>query len=567
MRRYIIPIFSSALVFIVILFIPYSPKKKQSTINVELKVRVLENDQFQLFYLIDGMKGFTEEESTNANVTGSPVTQVIKFVIPFNKPISKIRIDVGQNMNQKPIIFESVKFLISNKTLEFDISKSFTPNDYILYKDGDWFTKIRQDLQYPYDPYFVSNFNLSDSTDLLAKKQILRWRLINFTLAIIFSQAILLFFYLKNIQFQRVPLNIFIVVFLLILITPSVVKILKLEKDAGINEKRELSPKPKLELTEEFSHKYENYYNDNFSLRPTLIKWASKIKVGLFNVSTKPDLVQFGKNGFLFYNSFVSYSNSNIYSELDLEKAYQKQSDLKNELAKGKCKYIIGFYPDKHTVYSEDLPLTMKMQIKSDSSFAEKITAYFNKRGLLLFNVSEDLKKSKVKNQLYFKFDTHWNDNGVFEAYKSFCKQTFSELGLTALNVDNFNIVDSKINNGDLTNLMGINRISRYYDINPSYILRDKTRAYKIIDSDGFPPLTVITTNDNCDNRKVVLVFCDSFMASFRQFLSLHYYKIFYIWSYPLDSHTVDQKALMGKVKPDIVINCCVERYLPDLLQ
>jgi hypothetical protein len=567
MKRYITPAIAASLIFFIVIFLPYKPDKTQSDIIVELKVRVLEDDIFQLFYLQDGMNGFTEDKSASADVKGSSDTQEVKFVIPFNKPIHKIRLDVGRNLKQKPIILGSVKFLFSKNTLEFDVFKSFTPNDYISYDNGEYVTKTRQDLDYPYDPYFVSNFNLSEKTDLLAKEQVLKWSLIKSILAIIFSLAIFMFLYLKNIQFQRVPLMMYIILFLFILIAPSFSKFFKIERDAGINEKRELSPRPELELTKEFTHKFENYYNDNFSLRSTLIKWAGKIKVEVFSVSSKPDLVQFGKNGFLFYNSYDSYSHSTIYSEEVLERVYQKQLGIKTELAKQGGIYIVGFYPDKHTVYPEYLPLAMKMQLKRDTSLAEQISAYFNRKAFPFFNVTRDLKNAKKRDQLYYKFDTHWNDNGVFEAYKSFCRQTFSELGLSALPVDDFNIIGRRISNGDLTDLLGINKISRYYDINTTYVLKDKTRDFKITNSDGFPPQTVITTNDSCDNKKVVLVFCDSFMASLRQFLSLHYSKIYYIWSYPLDSHTVDRNALLAKIKPDIVINCCVERYLPELIQ
>ncbi len=365
--------------------------------------------------------------------------------------------------------------------------------------------------------------------------------------------------------FKSLSLYLYIIAFLVILILPTFVNFFNLENITELEEKRELASKPALVLTKEYPQKFENYFNDHFGLRKIIIGISNKTKLSIFKASPKPELVQLGKNGFLFYNMqddhiFDSYSNTNLFSQPRLDTAYEMHLTLKKQLDSLNIKYIMGYWPNKHTVYPENLPFAMKRQIQSDTSLAEQVVKYFNKREISFFDVSKDMTMAKRENQLYYKFDTHWNSYGAYEAYSSFCHQTFPMLRLTPFSLNDFEINYLNTRKGDLTNLLGVDSISNYYEKKPVFVF--KGNSYLEIDSEGLPSQTTFTTlNENCGNQTVVLVFRDSYTSVFIQFLSLHYYKVIYIWNISPDMKTIQI------AEPNIVITVSVERYLPALLE
>ena len=337
-----------------------------------------------------------------------------------------------------------------------------------------------------------------------------------------------------------------------------------LDADSTIVEKRELAKKPEFSLTKDYPQMFDQYYSDNFGLRSLFVKWNSKIKLDYFKISPKPELVIFGKNDFLFYNSksddiYDSYSNNNLFNNYKLDSVYKKQVSLKKTLESKNIKYIVGFFPNKHTIYKEELPYSMKMQIKSDTTLADQLVSYFKSKSFPFVDVREALLSAKEKKQVYYKFDSHWNDYGAYIGYKSFCKETFNTLNLTPFETSDFNINYSQRGFGDLTNMIGTDQFEKVPDTIHSFTLKDTSRGFKIANNDGYPNKTIITINKNCDNQKTVLVYRDSFSSAFVQFFSLHYHKVIYIWS-----DSINMK-LVEKINPEILVSLHVERRLKHL--
>ncbi len=210
--------------------------------------------------------------------------------------------------------------------------------------------------------------------------------------------------------------------------------------------------------------------------------------------------------------------------------------------------YIAGFWPNKHSIYSELLPDNVYASFKGKNAISDQMEAYFKERGFLFFDVREDFIKKKKDYNLYQKLDGYWNEYGVYFGYRSFCKQTFKELNLTPFDIDNFNIKEDKIYGGDLTNIIGVNKIWGYSDMLPSFSLKNPSRGFSLTDIQGFPPLTVRTKNENCGNNLKVLIFRDAYTINLVQFLSLHFNEVTYIWK------TYDE-SLVNRLNPDIVIS------------
>lgn len=220
-------------------------------------------------------------------------------------------------------------------------------------------------------------------------------------------------------------------------------------------------------------------------------------------------------------------------------------------------KYILGFWPNKHTIYPELLPYSMSSQIMGNTSLADQLVDYFKENKIPFIDVRKDLLSSKKDSSLlYHKLDTHWNNRGAFLAYKAFCLKSYATLKLTPYIQSSFKVEEKSLLKGDLTMLLGVDKIIGNQDPSYNYILKDSALSYSIIKNPkGFPSQSIITKNKHCTNRKKVLIFKDSFTTALVQFFSLHYHEIIYV-------HGALDESMVNRVKPDIVINTRVERYL-----
>ena len=561
MKKIIIPLILSLFAFLTGLILLNHYKIEPTEIRLELNAVVPINDDFQLFYLEEGEKSLTEKQSIRLKVIGSQEYQTISFKLPFEKSITKLRVDVGRNKDQKGITIKSVKLISQTRSFNFDIHDNFIPNKYIKW-EGE--TLITQTINNRFDPNFTSDFDVKKTIQNLSEaKSILDYETI--LLLLVFSISIFLALYYQRVQLKSLNPYFFIIIFVIILIAPMFIKHFDIDINSTVNEKRELAKKPEFNLTKDYSKNFEQYYSDNFGLRNLFVNWNSKLKLDYFKISPKPKLVLFGKNGFMFYNDkskgiYDSYSNTNLLREQKLDSVYKKQVEIKKKLAEKNIEYIVGFFPNKHTIYKDDLSFTMKMQIKNDTTLADQLVSYFKSKQFPLVDVREELMTAKKREQLYYKFDTHWNDYGAYIGYKAICDQTYNKLKLPPFDTSNFNIDYIQRKSGDLTNMIGIDKMKSYFDESPRFSLKNENKGYKILNNDGYPRGTIITQNNNCDNQTTVLIFRDSFTKALIQFLSLHFHKVVYIESTSIKK-LVDMN-LVEKVKPVIVMLLYLERRL-----
>jgi len=357
---------------------------------------------------------------------------------------------------------------------------------------------------------------------------------------------------------KKIWLNSYIFLFGFILLIPTVIKVLDIDINPNLNEKREILKAPSFKLNKEFTKDFENYYNNNFGLRSFLVELNASLKINFLNVSPHPLSVKFGNQGFLFYNKndiYQSYSNNNIMTPEMISQAFKTQIEIKDSLRERDIQYLIGFFPNKHTIYNENLPFSMKIQKKREISLADQVASYFKERKFSIIDVRKDMINAKSKNQLYYKFDTHWNSFGGYIGYQSFCKQTFSELKLTPYKLKDFDISYREIAKGDLTNMLGIESMTSIVDTYPVFNINNKDLAFSYTKIEGLPEKSIVTTNETCQNKKTILILGDSYGNAFYQFLSLHYSKLVYV-----RRRFPDEKVIQ-LVKPDIILNLSVERF------
>lgn len=542
--------------------------RKIDYMEVILTAIVPKDDTFQLFYLESSETQFKIPNSVRAKITGSNTFQEIKFRLPKIYDLSQLRLDIGENFEQGPVEIKSIKFLTENGMHNFDLgkfNKLFSPNKYIeTPKESTSFigSKAKIGERLIYDPGFYSNVNSMEFN--LIKSN----RLTEHPFAISgFIVLVFVFFILTNIDKVSITLgSIFVSVFAIILILPIIQKEFQLVAPLKNLEKRELAKKPNFSFTTDFAQEYESYFNDNFGFRNHLVNWGGNFRTKLFRASMHPELVVFGKDKWLFYNRlegriYRSYSRTNLLTPDTLKMVVNKWELNRIHFEKDSAKYVLAFWPNKQSIYPEYMPNSLKLQIKDTVSRVDQIENYIktNKSSINLTDVRDVLLKEKKNNQLYHKFDSHWNSYGAFLAYQEFFNKNIGDIGINPKTLDDFEIKWENYNQGELIQMLGIQNQDFFIEKNPVFTLREDKGQIEYLPTDGYPRLTVITKNEHCGNKLRALIFRDSFSNSLIQFISLHFHEVYYIWGF--------NEEYVKKLKPDIILDGFVEREIGEKIR
>lgn len=353
--------------------------------------------------------------------------------------------------------------------------------------------------------------------------------------------------------------NIFIGLTLITLTIPSLLTLFDIKLIENC-EKRELHTFPSFSFSEKFIDDFENYFDDNFGLRNSMISWGSSIKVNVFKSSVHPQNVKFGKSGWLFYNKidgsmFNSYTHQNLITNKELDSLVEVWENRKINLESKGIKYIMAVWPNKSTIYPEFIPLTMQAQIRDTVSKTNQILNYLHssKSSIPFITVRTNLLEEKKKTKIYRKLDTHWNEIGAYYAYKCFMEETTDILGVVPFDLDDFSISYHNESKGDLLSMLGICETNSFSETNPTLQLTNNNLP--ITKSEGQYENSLIFKNEKCENRLKVLIFRDSFTDALIPFFKNHFYETHFVW-FDYQNHIVDS------IKPDIVITSFVERNL-----
>jgi len=353
--------------------------------------------------------------------------------------------------------------------------------------------------------------------------------------------------------------NIFIGLTLITLITPSLFTLFHIKLVENC-EKRKLNNRPSFSFSEKFITDFENYFDDNFGLRNSMITWGSSIKVNLFKSSVHPQNVKFGKSGWLFYNKidveiFNSYTHQNLLTNNELDSLVEVWESRKINLESKGIKYIMAAWPNKSTIYPEHLPFTMQAQIKDTISKTDQILNFLrsSKSSIPFIAVRGKFMEEKKNAKLYQKLDTHWNQLGAFYAYHYFMEKTSDILGVVPYNLEDFTIKYHYESKGDLLSMLGICETNSFSETNPTLQLTNNNLT--ITKSEGKYKNSLIFKNEKCKNRLKVLIFRDSFTDALIPFLKTHFYETHFVW-FDYQKHIVDT------IKPDVVITSFVERNI-----
>lgn len=366
----------------------------------------------------------------------------------------------------------------------------------------------------------------------------------------------------------RTILNIILVmVFFAVICLPVLGSIFNISPDLTWNEKRMLEPFPEIALKrraiKKFPRRFEAFFNDHFGFRAPLIRFFSWYKINLFGISSSSKVI-FGKDGWLFFAGSRVIESYRCIKPLTLFELTQWQKYLEQKqkwLNEQGIHYFFVVAPNKHSIYPEFLPDYVS-RVREESHLDQLIKHLGKYTDIEVIDLREDILSAKKKWVVYRRTGTHWNELGAFIAYRKIMKQFkkyYNDLDYHPLS--QFEIITKDYQGGDLIGMLGTDIIKSEQTISliPKFEPCARDIPYELKLKYKWPKGNKpFATACECSELSM-LMFRDSFAVALQPYLSEHFKKSIYVWTF---AELNLLKLIVMKEKPDIVIEEIVERGL-----
>ncbi|MDD2354924.1 MAG: hypothetical protein WCQ94_05635 [Lachnospiraceae bacterium] len=337
--------------------------------------------------------------------------------------------------------------------------------------------------------------------------------------------------------------------------------------DSSNSENRTLSEMPSLEMSREsiegFADSFESFFNDHLPFRNQLVTLGGLADYDVFH-DTNSDSVIIGKKGWLFYKGsqingedpVADYEGTNLFTVDELEQIAANMTQMKADLeANGVKKFVIMICPNKERVYSEYMPdsygeLTEYGRMEQVVDYLEQNTDIAI---VCPYDTIMTYKEEHPDEQLYFKYDTHWNNEGAFLGAYDLYKALYVE---DMPSLDQLGKEDGSVPTYDLARLIHLGNV---LNNDPAPILKGYT--LHSVDETRNDDNTVFSFNnpnkDGIDSN--LMIIGDSFSSLMSPFLGYNYNHLYTTFYYRYSYADLERE------QPDTVVYEVVERYINNM--
>jgi hypothetical protein len=333
--------------------------------------------------------------------------------------------------------------------------------------------------------------------------------------------------------------------------------------NTGLAENRVLASAPNMptdigEFNALLSH-IQAYVEDNFPLRTQIISSLNYVRYLLGYSTTKNILV--GKDGWLFWDNGTHLAHGLGRTRLSPKEVDTWVRKLEERVAytrdRGISLYVVPA-PQQESIYPEKLPPWLARRVLPQTEIDQIIQAAAAKDLKQIIDVRPSLMAAKAERRLYGPYDTHWNGDGAYVAYREIMTRIHSAYGdLAPLPQSHFATAPSWVRPKGLSSMLGIAGLVE--DPAPLYadgpIKGEKGTIYLSERRDWAAPLVIDT---DAKSEHTLLLIRDSFSTELIPLLKPHFRRIIIV-------HLDDgffRKDLIEKYKPDIVIVEVIENGL-----
>jgi alginate O-acetyltransferase complex protein AlgJ len=358
--------------------------------------------------------------------------------------------------------------------------------------------------------------------------------------------------------------RLLIALFVVVLVLPALGTALGLHAIGASGENRTLAPFPRVATTwtawRAFPDAFTRYFEDNFAFRPLLVRWQAMVRLKALDVSPSPSVVK-GRDGWLFYaddGAMDDYALARPFTPAELDAWRRTLQDTRDWLEARGIVYLFVMAPDKHQVYPEQMPATIR---RNAHSRMDQLAAYLAEHSTVsVLDLRSALRQGKPTERIYHRTDTHWNDRGAYIGYAQIL--TALSRQLPALHVRPRAVFDARrvTREGlDLARMLGVSDLLGEDDLTlqPQRPREAQLVEPRVLNPYGTEARVVTTLADSSQPRAVV--FRDSFGTALIPFLSEHFSRAVYLWQYNVDPDVI------ARERPQVVIQELAGRRLTTL--
>ncbi len=301
---------------------------------------------------------------------------------------------------------------------------------------------------------------------------------------------------------------------------------------------------------------YNSYYNDHLPFRSELIEKNSILSKNFFRDSSSQSVV-LGKENWLFFTneeSIEDYKGTNLYTDEEMAVILDNMLSTKNYLEARGIEFVLFLPSNKEDIYSEYLPDYIEK--RGELTRAQQVANALTDAGIRVVYPREALKEYSDQYDLYWHYDTHWNNLGGYIGARAL----LAELGVTVPAPEELSIIQSDFSGYDLAGMLNLRKF--YQEKMPKDINYD---VY------GYPfnNMSVIKVEDATelvyqseapDQRRFFMV-RDSFGGATAPVISSSF-----AYTYMPHWNGYFHQGMIDEQQPDIFVYEVVERRLDILL-
>jgi len=306
----------------------------------------------------------------------------------------------------------------------------------------------------------------------------------------------------------------------------------------------------------------EEWFEQNISARENMLKWYISFKENMLDSHPFPSKVLKGDSGWYFYGSESQnyFEGEMRYSEIEinwLEGEFNRRAVWCKTT--GKTYYLV-IAPSKHDIYPEYLPSILKnnhkpVRLNQLKAIASKYP------GLNIIDLSEEIKKHKADQTMFYKTDHHWNEIGAYWGSKIITdrvRTAYSNMP-TQINFNNYSRKEIEGDGLSLAQILGKEKIDRE-------LHQVLYRENDFVESEitGSYPQKIRKFNSECKGPKVFITH-DSFAGLTMKYIPSYFSETVYC----SDAHHYKMhEKLLNEFNPDVVITLVygsnLGRLVPD---
>lgn len=348
--------------------------------------------------------------------------------------------------------------------------------------------------------------------------------------------------------------KIFLLTFVAILLLPLLDSIFNFLPVKDLFEKRLPVAMPDMPKNfaevKEFPRQFENFFNDNYGGRKTLITINSHMMDKVFNESPDARAV-IGKDGWLYFDNHNSLLDATGRAQISDEMIARGVESFGRNWQKMRAKninYLLVIAADKSTIYPEFLPdyIVAKGPHRIDKFLTALKAKYPD---FPVVDLRPTLLAAKKNEIIYHKTDTHWNKRGAHYGYVEIMHALAKKDRRFVPHLrDKYLNKEDEMLRGDISDIMNSQAENINYDLVPKDGVHYQRNGEIEAQLKHFHKIMVFETANK--DLPVLFSYKDSFFAYLNEFVPSHFSRSIYANEFPCDLNY----EILKNQRPDVVI-------------